>query len=174
MRTVLSSIVVAAVSSVLASADLTACGDKYIRLAARLGSAYVAEHPANVLIYMPPNSAVPAAARKLGLHDSFKRAGHHVYAITRESELEAALSARRYDVVVADAAAANALAPVLQRASGSPTLLPVYDKMSAAELKEARREQRCLIASRERSYHAVAEIDHVMQLRRSAAANAIP
>ena len=174
MRTVLSSILVAAVSIVLASADLTACGDKYIRLAARLGPGYVAEHPANVLIYMPATSAVPAAARKLGLHDSLERAGHHVYAITRESDLEAALGARRYDIVIADAAAENALASVLRRAPGRPTLLPVYDKMSAAELKQARREQRCLIASRERAYHAVAEVDHVMQLRGSAAANAIP
>ena len=174
MRTALSSILVAAVSMMLASADLTACGDKYIRLAARLGPGYTAENPANVLLYMTPDSGVPAAARKLGLHDSLKRAGHHVYAITQQSELEAALTARRYDIVVADAAAANTLASVLQRAPGRPTLLPVYDKMSAAELKEARRGQRCLIASRERAYHAVAEIDHVMQLRRSAAANAIP
>ncbi len=173
MRTALSSILIAAVSIVLASADLTACGDKYIRLAARLGPGYVAEHPANVLIYMPPNSAVPAAARKIGLHDSLKRAGHHVSAITRESDLEAALAARPYDIVVADAASAAALAPVLQRAHGHPTLLPVYDRMSAAELKNARREQQCLIASRERAYHAVAEIDHVMLLRRTAA-NAIP
>ena len=173
MRSALSSLLVAAVSLVLASADLTACGDKYIRLAARLGPGYVAEHSANVLIFMPPNSAVPSAARKIGLHDSLKRAGHHVSAITRESDLEAALTAGRYDIVVADAASAEALAPMLQRAPGRPTLLPVYDRMSAAELKKERREQRCLIASRERAYHAVAEIDHVMQLR-STAGNAIP
>jgi hypothetical protein len=173
MRTWLSVTVVAALSIVLASADLTACGDKYIRLAGRLGPGYLAENPANVLLYMPEGSAVPAAARKLGLHDSFKRAGHHVFAITRQSDLDAALNARRYDIVVADAAAAQTLAPVLQRAPGHPTLLPLYDHMSSAELKQARREQRCLIASRERAYHAVAEIDHVMQLRKTAA-NAVP
>ena len=150
--------------SLLASADVTACGDKYMRLAARLGPAYTAQHRASVLIYMPQDSIVPAAAKKLRLQDSLKRAGHHVEAVDREADLQTALRTRTYDVVIADAAAAATLAPTLIAASGRPTLVPIFHNRSR-ELDEARKQSRCLIASADRAYHAAAEIDHVMELR---------
>lgn len=170
MRKFLVSLAFGALWVTLAPENLTACGDKYIRLAARLGPAYTAAHTARVLIYMPAGSVVPAAASKIGLHDSLKRAGHNVYAISREADLAAALNVRQYDIVIADAASAAALAPALERAPGRPTLVPVFHNRTQRELDDARKQGRCLIASRERAYHAVAEIDHVMQLRKTAPA----
>lgn len=170
MRKVLLSLSFAATCTVLASVDVTACGDKYIRLASRLGPAYVAQAPATVLIYMPAGSVVPDAARKIGLHDSLKRAGHKVYTVGAKGDLDTALRVRTYDIVIADAAATEDITPRLQRAAGHPTLVPVFHKQSQRELDEARRQIRCLIASRERGYHAVAEIEHVMELRKSARA----
>ena len=168
MRRFLLSLSSAAIAVVLACVDLTACGDKYIRLAQRLGPTYTAQNVATVLIYMPQSSVVPAAASKIGLHDALKRAGHAVYSVTREGDLDTALTLRAYDVVIADAASGDAIAPVLQRATGRPTLVPVFHKQSRRELDDARKQLRCLIASRERAYHAVAEIEHVMELRRQA------
>jgi hypothetical protein len=165
MRHVLLSLSFAATCTMLASVDLAACGDKYLRLAARLGPGYVAEHRATVLIYMPADSVVPAAARRLGLQGSLKRAGHQVHAVDRKADLETALRTRAYDIVIADAAATAEITLTLARATGHPTLVPVFHKQSQRELDEARKQLHCLIASRERSYHAVAEIDHVMQLR---------
>jgi len=167
MRRFVSSLSIAVIVLAVAGVDLTACGDKYIRLAQRLGPAYAAQQAATVLIYMPQSSVVPAAASKISLHDALRRAGHRVYFVTRESDLDAALGARAYDVVIADAASGDAIAPLLQRAAGRPTLVPVFHRQSGRELDEARK-LRCLIASRERAYHAVAEIDHVMELRRHA------
>lgn len=145
---------------------VTACGDKYIRLAARLGPAYAAQRHAAVLIYMPQGSVVPAAARKLRLQDSLKRAGHRVEAVDREADLETALRTRTYDVVIADAAAAAVLTPALLAAPGRPTMVPVFHNQSR-ELNEARKQSRCLMASSDRAYHAAAEIDHVMELRQA-------
>jgi hypothetical protein len=170
MRKVVLSLSFAATCAVLASVDVSACGDKYIRLAARLGPAYVAEHQAIVLIYMPAGSVVPDAARKIGLHDSLKRAGHQVFTVGRDADLDTALRVRRYDIVIADAASAADITTRLQRAAGLPTLVPVFHNQSERELNEARKQLGCLIASRERSYKAVAEIDHVMQLRKTATA----
>ena len=164
------SLLFAATCVAFASVDLSACGDKYIRLAARLGPAYVAEHQATILIYMPAGSVVPDAARKIGLHDSLKRAGHQVFTIGGDSNLDTALRVRRYDIVIADAASVQDITPRLQRAGGQPTLVPVFHNQSNRELNEARKRLGCLIASRERSYKAVAEIDHVMQLRKTATA----
>lgn len=168
MRKVLISLSLAATCAVLASVDVSACGDKYIRLAARLGAAYTAEQAATVLIYMPPESAVPAAARKIGLHDSLKRAGHKVYAISRAEDLDAALKVRQYDIVIADAAVTDAIAPALQLARGRPSLVPVFHTQTKQQHEDARKQLRCLISSRERAYYAVAEIDHVMKLRKTA------
>lgn len=151
----------------LASADVTACGDKYIRLAARLGPAYTAQHRANVLIYMPAGSVVPAAARKLRLRKSLERAGHRVAAVDRDADLTTALRTRTYDVVLADAADVDAIQAQLVPATGQPTLVPVFHNRSRA-LDAARKQSRCLIASGDRAYHAAAEIDHVMALRRAA------
>lgn len=169
MRRFLLSLSVAAIAVGSAAVDLAACGDKYIRLAQRLGPAYTAERAALVLIFMPEGSVVPAAAGKIGLHDSLRRAGHAVYAVTRAADLDAALKVRAYDIVIADAASADALSPILQRASGRPTLVPVFHTQSRRELEDARKQRGCLITSRARAYHAVAEIDHVMELRKSAA-----
>jgi len=148
------------------STELTACGDKYIRLAARLGPAYTAQHQATVLIYMPASSVVPAAARKLRLRDSLERAGHRVDAVDRAADLETALRTRPYDMVLADAADAAAIQPKLHAATGRPTLVPVFHNRSR-ELDAARKQSQCLIASGDRAYHAAAEIDHVMELRRA-------
>lgn len=150
----------------LASADVAACGDKYLRLAARLGPAYTAEHRATVLIYMPAGSVVPAAARRLRLRDSLERAGHRVDAVDRAADLETALRTRTYDMVLADAADAAAIQPKLLGAPGRPTLLPVFHRGSR-ELDAARKQSQCLIASGDRAYHVPAEIDHVMELRRA-------
>jgi hypothetical protein len=167
-RTVRFSLAIAVAFVTFASGrEVSACGDKYIRLAARLGPAYKAAHHAAVLIYMPQDSVVPAAARKLRLQDSLRRAGHRVEAVDRKADFETALRTRTYDVVLADAAAAGALAPTLLAAPGRPTMIPVFHNRSH-ELDEARKQSRCLIASNDRVYHAVAEIDHVLELRQAA------
>jgi hypothetical protein len=151
----------------LSVVDLTACGDKFIRLAARLGSTYQARNRATVLLYLPPGSAAPVAAQSLKLKQRLEQAGHRVYAIDREADLQAALAVRPYDIVVADAPASAALSPLLQRAAGRPTFLPIFAHQSKQELASARDEHGCLIAAREKPHYAVAEIDHVMEKRRA-------
>ena len=148
----------------LSPVDLSACGDKYLRLAARLGPSYRAAHRANVLIFMPQGSVVPKVARALGLRQTLGRAGHRVDAVESESELQKALRVRRYDIVIADAATTTALAASLQESPGSPTVVPAFheqQRFADAEMKRAR----CLNSSHRRAYVAAAEIDHVMELR---------
>lgn len=153
----------------LASSDVHACGDKYIRLAARLGPAYIAEHRATVLLYLPPDSAARAAASKIGLKRTLESAGHRVYTIENAADLGSAVSQRAYDIVIADAALTPELTQRLATVRGRPTLLPVFDRESKRQLAAARKQIGCLISTRERAYYAPAEVDHVMELRRSAA-----
>jgi hypothetical protein len=49
-------------------------------------------------------------------------------------------------------------------------VLPVLHHQSKRQVDDARKQLGCLISSGERAYYAPAEIDHVMELRRTAAA----
>jgi hypothetical protein len=160
---------VAAMGVVWSSVDLSACGDKYLRLAARLGPAYRAEHRATVLIYMPAGSATTEVARSLRLHDALRRARHDVFSVDTEADLERTLATRRYHIVIADGSMAAALKTKLVSGANAPTLLPIFRTTSDRQALERRAQIGCLIASSERQYHAVAEIDHVMELRKATA-----
>jgi hypothetical protein len=169
MRNALRTLTLVVACAALLSIDLQACGDKYLRLASRLGAGYRAEHPATVLIYMPPDSSVLAAAKALRLHDALRRARHQVHTVERSEDLTAALAARTYDIVLADASAATTLTPMLRRAVGRPSLVPVFGpRQTKDQLADVRRSLGCLIAARERVSYAIAEIDHVMEQRRGA------
>lgn len=154
--------------SLSASVDLTACGDKYLRLANRLGPAYTAERQATVLLYTPSDSAAHAGARRLGLKGTLERAGHRVYAVEADADLEVTLQTRVYDVIIADTASAGVIGEKLARAAGKPTLLPILHNAPKREVEMARKQQGCLISSRETAVYAAAEVDHVMELRKTA------
>jgi hypothetical protein len=162
---------IAAICTSLASENVNACGDKYLRLAARLGPAYPAQHRASVLLYMPPESVVRAAASKIGLKRTLESAGHRVYTVEHAADLETTVRQRVYDIVIADGASAPDLKGRLAAAHGRPTVLPIFHHESKRQVDAARKQVGCLISSRERAYYAPAEVDHVMEQRRSAATN---
>ena len=152
----------------LQSIGLEACGDKYLRLASRLGPAYSAAHPAKVLIFMPETSVVPDVAKSLDLHGALRKGGHTVRAVRNERELERALAADRYDIVIADAFSPPSVAAIVQRGTGTPTLVPAFSRKSQREFERTARMPLCRITAKDVQYHAIAEIDHVMDLRKSA------
>ena len=152
----------------LNSIAIEACGDKYLRLASRLGPAYSAAHPAKVLIFMPETSVVPDVAKSLNLHGGLRNAGHTVSAVRNELELERALAADRYDIVIADAFAPPSVAAIVQGGSGRPTLVPAFSKKSHRQTERTDTMPLCRISAKDVQYHAIGEIDHVMDLRKSA------
>ena len=158
---------VAAVATSLTAIDLSACGDKYLRTASRLGAAYQAEHPGSVLIYMPPDSAAARPSSRLGLRSTLERAGHHVDAVERHADIQTALTRRTYDIVVADHALVPQVRAALAASHGRPTVVPIFHTGSKRENDARRKALGCLIWTGERAYHASAEIDHVMQLRKT-------
>lgn len=146
----------------LAGSDLTACGDKMLRLGSRLGSGQVAAHRASLLIYMPSQSIVPDAAKKLKLQAALRRAGHRVHAVEHAADLEKAVSSGRYDIVIADVATASARPG---SRSTSPSMLPLVPKPQWAE---AERQFGHFIKAGGRIHEALDEVDHVMESRKAA------
>jgi hypothetical protein len=159
------------VASIVASAllagsvaDLTACGDKFLRAgrSARQRN-YAAAYPASILIFKSTYST-PA-----GLADwqkMLKRAGHDSLVVADGADLAKALAGERYDVVIADYGDVQVVGRVLSQAGTTPGVLPVLRKSSKAVKADARRQFTFLIEAGEMTdVEALKEIDRLMQLR---------
>ena len=153
------------------SIDLSACGDKFLRVgrSARFRR-YAAVHPAAILIYTPRN------ATRAGLDELkslLKRAGHSPLALDRHASVSGALTASAFDVVIADYLYADRLRSDLQSASSGAALLPILNTPNKAIETEAMRQYPFLITPHKMTkFDALAEIDRLMESRsRSASAS---
>jgi CheY-like chemotaxis protein len=166
MRRILTAIAVAAVMAT-ATADLDACGDKFLRVgrSARFRR-YAAVHPAAILIYAPADST-PAGIKEF--EAILKRAGHRTVALANGADVSQALVAAPYDLVIADYSDSNRIREHLRAAASKAGLLPILYKPSKAVAEQAEREFACLIKPHAMTkYDALAEIDRLMQLRQQA------
>ena len=166
MRNRLLRLVVAAGCVFFASPELDACGDKLIRMGRGLRSRPA--HPASILIYMQPDSVVPAAAKDLRLSTALSQAGHRIRAVERETDFAAELKSGTYDIVVGDASA-GAVVEQMQTGLSKPRFLPVYYKPTKTQLAEAEKRNLCFLSAPGKTFEVLAEIDHVMAERRKQA-----
>jgi hypothetical protein len=158
--------VVAVVATTLASgsADLSACGDKFLRIgrSARFRG-YAAVHPSSILIYTPANST-PAGIKEF--EALLKRAGHRPVVVEHGAGLSQALTAAKYDVVIASYTDTGKIKEELQSVPSQPGILPILDKPTKAVAAEAEKEYHCLIKLHTMTKQdALAEIDHLIELR---------
>jgi CheY-like chemotaxis protein len=155
-----------------ASMDLSACGDKFVRVGrGARAKGYAAIHPASILIYKPNGTA-----KGLKIFESqLKKAGHKPVALMDGAALSRALGSAKFDVVIADYADASMLEQQFRAASLEPGLLPILHQSTDAQETEVRKHYHCIITpERMTPYEALEEIDHLMQLRAARTAAAIP
>ena len=163
MRRILTAAAVVAVVAA-ATADLGACGDKFLRVgrSARFRR-YAAVHPASILIYAPADST-PAGIKEF--EAILKRAGHKTVALANGADVSKALAAAPYDLVIAGYSDSHRIREDLQTIASKPGLLPILYKPSKVVAEQAEREFICLIKPEAMTkYDALAEIDRLMQLR---------
>jgi len=166
VRRILTAVAVAAIMTAV-TADLDACGDKFLRVgrSARFRR-YAAVHPAAILIYSPANST-PAGIKEF--EAILNRAGHKTVALANGANVSQALIAAPYDVVIADYSDSNRIRADLRTAESKAGLLPILYKPSKAVAEQAEREFICLIKPHAMTkYDALAEIDRLMQTRQQA------
>jgi hypothetical protein len=155
---------VVAVTVAIGSADLTACGDKFLRVgrSARFRG-YAAIYPASILFYKPKNST-PAGIKEF--EALLKRAGHKSVTVDNGARLSPILAAGEYDVVIADYSDTARIKEELRSAAANPGLLPILYKPTKAAAAKAEKEYSHFIKPDAMSKHdALAEIDHVMESR---------
>jgi DNA-binding NtrC family response regulator len=149
---------------IVASVDLGACGDKFLRVgrSARFRR-YAAVHPATILIYRPAHSTRAGIEE---LKAMLKQAGHRPVAVESGTNIADALAAVHYDVVIADYADAGQLRSEIQSASSRPDILPILYKPTKAVEAKAEQQYTCLIKPHAMTkYDALAEIDRLIDLR---------
>lgn len=163
-------ITLAAAAVILASAtaDVGACGDKFLRAgrSPRLRR-YAALHQASILIVY-----APARSKRSGVEEFegwLKRAGHRPVAV-ETSAADQAFASGTYDVVIVDYADAAELEGRIDRSvmkgRAKPSLLPVlYKPTKTAEAAAAKAYQCLLRPDRMDKYRALEEIDRLMTLR---------
>ena len=154
--------VAAALVAAAASADLAACGDKFLRVGrSQRNRNYAAVHPVSILVYTP-------AATATGLKEFetiLQKAGHSTVGVRDRALLPKALAAARYDLIITSYADATALRQQLDRGPGVPALLPILGKPTRLEEQQAVEQYRCVIKLGGTKFDALAEIDHLMDLR---------
>lgn len=143
------------------SADLNACGDKFLRAGRSVRSRQFASlHPSSILIYRPAGSTVKGIA---DFEKLLKRAGHTPRVLQREADFVHALSAAKYDLLIADYADVYTISKALDFVP-RPIILPIV--LSKAAEGDARRDFLCLIRPYAMTQHeALAEIDRAMAAR---------
>ena len=150
-----------------ATADLDACGDKFLRVgrSARFRR-YAAVHPAAILIYAPAD-ATPAGIKEF---EAFlKRAGHRPVALANGADVSHALASSPYDLVIADYSDSSRIRADLRAVESKAGLLPILYKPAKVVAEQAEREFTCLIKPDAMTkYDALAEIDRLMELRNQA------
>ena len=149
---------------------LDACGDKFLRAGRSARSrGYAAVYPASILIYKP--NASPKGLRDL--EALLKRAGHKALALRSDAQLPQALTAVKYDIVIADYSDRAEVNEQLRRSAAQAKLLPILYKVTRQEEAAATAEFHCLLRIEKMTkYDALDEIDHLMDLRRKTAAAA--
>ena len=163
LRTVCAAAAVAAIVA-SGSVDLSACGDKFLRIgrSARFRG-YAAVHPASILVYKPTNST-PAGV--LEFETLLKRAGHKPVFLENGAGLKQAVAAAKNDVVIADYADAGKIEEEMLSVVARPEFLPILNNPTKAVAAAAEKAYHCLIKPHAMSkYDALAEIDHLLELR---------
>jgi hypothetical protein len=149
---------------VAASADLTACGDKFLRpgRSARFNN-FQSLYPSSILIVRPPNATAKGLATFQTL---LKNAGHTSRVVTGDALL-AAVATGAADLVIAEYGQAIEVERSLQNAGARQGVLPVLSKPTATLVAAARSHFPAVIRQGMEPREALGEIDKLLRSRQA-------
>ena len=159
-----------ATAALLPNTVARACGDRTLALLTgpRFGQAFKAAHPASIIIYTTGPSGA-ALAKDSALQKALQDAGHKLQSMSDSNSLEQALKSGKYDVVLADASAAQSLAQHAQSAPSHPVVVPVAVNPDRAMRDQAARQHTVLLKVPGKASEFFATIDQIMKQRGSQA-----
>ena len=146
-----------------------ACGDKLLVLGRGVRfQSDIPVQPASILLYLHKGSPSFAVLNDPRLQSILREAGHKLQPAGSLQELEDALKAGRYDIVLADLSDASSLEKMVASAPSKPVLLPFVfkgTKTAKAETASAEKQYHCVLTAPNRVGHYLATVDKAMELR---------
>lgn len=150
-----------------AHVDLSACGDKFLRLGRVLRLAHSA-YPSSILIYS--GAGAEGAAKQLRLSDTLKQAGHKVREVKRDTDLAPALESGPFDLVLGSVSSAASVQS-LQASVRSPRFVPLLHKPTSEQRAAAEQQFGAVLTSAATSQELVAQVDSILRQARNPSAN---
>ncbi len=155
------------VASILVSAstsDAEACGDKFLRVGrgARYQRAYVAVHPANLLLVARPGSSVAAALREL--EPTLKRAGHKSVVVRDTAAVAEALDHGHFNIVLTDLKDVPSVESASRTTGARIDVLPFIEQATPATRAAAQKGYHCVAEIPGKKSDVLGKIDEIMEL----------
>lgn len=145
---------------------LAACGDKYLSLG--LGTHYhlstAERRAAAILVYANAGSELSKLLTTLSVEGAMKKVGYQPAFASSSAELDAALHARKWDVIVVDGPDTPAVARRLPNTAGAPRLVPVLTRPTKDQLKQAEKTYDTVINTPSKNRVFVDVVDDAMDL----------
>jgi DNA-binding NtrC family response regulator len=122
-------------------------------------------HPASILAYGGPNSAVSAVVRDLGGQAALNLAPYKITSVESPERFSDELKTELFDVVLIDASDLNALGEQARLAPYKPVLLPVVSKSNKAETVAAGKQFRRVLKAPSSASQYLETIDDALEAR---------
>jgi hypothetical protein len=136
-----------------------ACGDKFLVVGrgVRYARVHASRFPASILVV-----SEDAEARH-DLESILKKAGHRVYSIAREGQLEQALRSRSYDVAMISFSDLQMVEGHIHSSNSRPFVLPFLYEAEGGALPP--NEYSCIVKSENKATEVLRTIDAIMEYR---------
>lgn len=163
-RLALAAVLIAAAIST--TADLSACGDKFLIVGrgTRFQRAAAARITATILVYANPATNMTKALANVPVESVLRKAGYKPTVVTSNTEFETAINRGGWDLVVLDLAEGPQWISRLQDA-GAPAVLPVAYNPSGAEVANARKQFARVLKSPTKSQPFLDAVDEALLAR---------
>ena len=172
MRTRLLAATLVTITALGASADIQACGDKFLvpTRGTRFQRPPEVRESAAILVYA--NSAVvPASVANAALDSMLRKAGYRPTSVNSLADFDKAVGQGRWDLVLVDLADGPSVSSRFQGDS-APVLLPVAQNLSSSQLIEARKRYARVVAMPAKSRALIEVVDDALAHRRESQARA--
>lgn len=144
-----------------------ACGDKFVVFGqgVRFQRAYAAAHPASIVVYLKPGSGWNSPESRDRLLTVLRMVGHHPQAVSTVEELKAAMTERKFDIVLTEFGTLEPAAKTVAEAKVQAVVIPMAFDPSRTELEKLEQQNSCVVAVSKRSHELLTVINDVMTAR---------
>jgi hypothetical protein len=149
---------------VSASADVFACGNKFLVASrgTRFGKVAVARQEASILVYANPDSAVPQAVPNVPVETVLVNAGYQPTVVADPEEFNQALSQGGWDLVLADLK--DSATVQIQMGDEAPMVVPVLYEPTKSDYQQAKQEYDSVIKAPMKSQRFLESIDEAVAM----------